>query len=930
MKSDPSRNKPKRFLPLLRIAVTGSLFILAAALFAGAVQDQPTALDPSAPAPEPDYTSRVEGTNLWFVELQSPPSVKGTSLSKLNGEKQAFRQAAADADISYTERYAFNKLWNGFSIQVDSSGISSISRLPGVKAVYPVNVIQAPPKESGPSPDLETALAMTGADVAQNTLGFTGAGIKVAIMDTGTDYDHADLGGDGVPRSNSPVFPTARVITGWDFVGDSYNADSSSPAYQPVPHPDAFPDDCAGHGSHVSGIVGASGNFGTGGARGVAPGVSIGAYRVFGCGGSTTDDVMIAAMERISDDGMNVLNMSIGDAFNTWSDAPTAKAATALVDSGVVVVASIGNSGANGVYSAGAPGVGTKVIGVASFDNSHVKLSTFTVSPDNTAIGYQTMTGAGPAPTSGSLPMAKTGTTTTVDDGCTALAPGSMTGKAVLIRRGTCTFRIKALNAKNAGAAAAIIYNNVAGVIAGTVEGTDPAGDLTNFTVVGISNTQGALIDGRIAAGPTTMTWTNTQQTFANPTGGLISSFSSYGLGAELDLKPDIGAPGGLIRSTWPLEAGGYATISGTSMASPHVAGAVALYLQAKGLTNTVLTAAQATSIRALFQNTAVPAPNSAGSSLLAPAHRQGAGMLHIDKAIQAPVSVTPGKLVQGEAGPNLTHTLTLANSTGSSITYDLSHQAAVSSFGNTFTPSLTTSGATAGGPITFSPATVVVPANGTAAVNVTIPRPDFGPGNKLVYGGYIRLIPQGGGQTLRVPYAGFGADYQTIPVLTSGGATPAFPKLAQRVGWVSPTVFSGTYTFPTGPITYTMEQTMLFGRPFRDFPTVGVHFDHQARWVKMTVLDAAGNPVVSGATSQALDPVVFKIDYFSRNGTAGGFFALDWNGRLISSLKNGKTISKNMPNGDYKLRVQILKALGTEPTDVETYTSPTFTIARP
>ena len=105
----------------------------------------------------------------------------------------------------------------------------------------------------------------------------------------------------------------------------------------------------------------------------------------------------------------------------------------------MVVVASIGNSGADGIYSAGAPGVGEKVIGVASYDNSHVQINSFTISPDNTAIGYANAAGSPPAPSSGSLPMSRTGTATTANDGCNAVAPapGSLTATAVLIRRGT-------------------------------------------------------------------------------------------------------------------------------------------------------------------------------------------------------------------------------------------------------------------------------------------------------------------------------------------------------------------------------------------------------------------------------------------------------------------------------------------------------------
>jgi subtilisin family serine protease len=783
---------------------------------------------------------------------------------------------------------------------------------------------------------------MTGADVAQNPLGFTGAGVKVAVMDTGLDYDHADLGGDGVTRSNSNQFPNSRVIAGYDLVGDSYNASSSSPAYQPVPHPDAFPDDCNGHGTHVAGIVGASGPNNTTNARGVAPGVQFGAYRVFGCAGSTTDDVMIAAMERILDDGMKVLNMSIGDAFNNWPGTPTAVASDNLVSQGVVVVASIGNSGANGVWSAGAPGVGNKVIGVASYDNTVVPLRTFHVTPADITAGYTNAAAAPPAPTSGSLPLTKANAVGTVppgvlplDDGCTAVAPGTYDGKAVLIRRGTCGFYEKSRRAQLAGASAVVLYNNVAGRVNPTVAVVGGVLDEQPVTipVVAISDTEGVAIHNAIVSGDQTLNWTADTAVFPNATAGLISAFSSYGLDAELGLKPDIGAPGGFIRSTYPLEQGGYAIISGTSMSSPHVAGAAALLLQAEGWTSP--TPAQAEAVRGLLQNTAVPAPNSAGSPLIAPVHRQGAGMLKIDKAIQAPVSVSPGKISLGEAGSPLVQAMTLSNTGDSDVTYDLANVNAVNSFGSTFSPSLTTGGSAT---VTFSSPTVTVAAGGTATVSATISRL-VGAATKLVYGGYIRFTPhsgEGGDQVLRVPYAGFGGDYQGIPILTSGGATPSFPKLARWTGYTSATSFTPTFTFPADPVVYTMEKTMQFGRLFADIPVVGVHLDHQARWLKITVLDSAGNPVASPAPGQTVDPVALMIDYMPRNSAAGGsfadggFFAFTWDGRLISTAKNGNLISFNMPNGDYKLRVQVLKPLGTEATDVETYTSPTFTIARP
>ena len=259
---------------------------------------------------------------------------------------------------------------------------------------------------------------MTQADIAQNELGLTGQGVRVAIMDTGIDYDHPDLGGC--------FGPGCRVEQGWDFVGDAYNNDSSSATYNPVATPDAFPDDCNGHGTHVAGIVGASG-----GVTGVAPGVTFAAYRVFGCEGSTSSDIMIAAMERALQDGADVLNMSIGSSFQ-WPNYPTAQAADRLVNKGVVVVASAGNSGANGPWATSAPSIGKKVISVASFNNLTLKSPVFTVSPDDRKVAFGNATAAAPTPFSGSHLMARTGTTTTVDDGCAVLPAGSLTGRVRL------------------------------------------------------------------------------------------------------------------------------------------------------------------------------------------------------------------------------------------------------------------------------------------------------------------------------------------------------------------------------------------------------------------------------------------------------------------------------------------------------------------
>ena len=813
-------------------------------------------IEPLDPPPSADASEIVDETpQLWFVEMPSKPTADGTNKALVQKEKANFRAQAKRAGIQYTERYAFGTLWNGISISIDPSDLGKLSLLSSVKAIYPVMTIPIPETSPLEDPELFTALAMTGADVAQSELGYTGAGVTVAVMDTGIDYDHPDLGGC--------FGPGCRVFTGWDFVGDDFNADDTSPSYNPIPVPDDDPDDCQGHGTHVSGIVGANG-----GVVGVAPEVSFGAYRVFGCEGSTFADIMIAAMEAALADDMDVLNMSIGSAF-TWPQYPTAQASDRLVNKGMVVVASIGNSGASGVYSAGAPGLGKKVIGVASFDNTYTSNPVFVV--NETDIGYIKMTFSGPVPTSGTEEIVYVGRA------CNGDLPllADPAGKVALIVRGACTFNEKATNAINDGAVAVVIHNNSPGNFSGTL--SSQIGD-GSVPVVSIALEDGEFI--RSQAAPVYMTWTERLGSFFNPNGGMISSFSSYGLAPDLALKPDIGAPGGNIYSTIPLEQGGYGIKGGTSMSSPHVAGAVALLLEAKPNT-------PSQAVRGILQNSADPALWSLapGYGLYEPVHRQGAGMLDIDDAILATTKIEPGKIAtgEGEAGPYMT-TLSVENNGFSAVTYDLSYVSAITTTG-TWASDL--GYWLADEVVSFSKDSLTIPAGGTKNVKVTI-YPPTGP-DLGVYGGYIVFTPQDAGQEYRVPYAGFVGDYQALSILD---ANPF------DLPWLM------------GGPTYSMVGS--------DIPEFWVNFGHQARMMRMEVFDANTGKAWHRA---------FDQEYLARNSNYNVINSYEWDGTTVAGKK-----TYTVPDGDYVVKLSVLKALGDSdnPAHWETWTSPVITIDRP
>jgi len=845
--------------------------VVAAALCAIALGQAGPAQVLKAPPAAPAAAMTDETPDMWFVELASPPLAAGGTLRNLQSDKQAFRAAAAKAGVRFTERFAYDSLWNGLAVRVGRGEVTRLAKLPGVVNVFPVISVTLEPG-TPVSLDMATALTMTGADIAQNELGLTGAGIKVGIIDSGIDYLHPDLGGcfgDG-----------CRVITGYDFVGDNWD-----PSLPPMPDNDPR-DTCNSHGTHVAGIVGANGAV-----RGVAPGVLFGAYKIFGCGNNTTSDLILVAMERAYADGMQIVNLSLGAGYQ-WPQYPTARAASLLATAGVVVVAAMGNKQANGLYAGDAPGVGDNVIGVASFDNIAINTNAFSVSPDGMLIGYNAATGAPPAPVSGSLPMARTGTPSSTADACSPLPAGSLTGKAALIRRGGCTFYAKAFNAQTAGAAAVVLYNNAAGQLNPTVAGTPPI----TIPVVATTQAEGELIDSRIAAGAVTMTWTPESMTYPNSTGNLVSNFSSFGVTPDLITKPDIGAPGGYIRSTIPIPMGSYANYSGTSMSTPHVAGAAALLIEAHpGISPEM--------VNTVFQNSAKPKPWAGNPSLgyLDFVHVQGAGMLDIVGAVEATTWIRPGKLSLGEsqAGP-ATRRLTLQNFSDQPVTYVLSHEPALSTGPDTFSVSAMTGFATAA----FSAPSVTVPPRWFASVDVTVTANPGLPDHSL-YGGYIVFTPDNGGAVLRVPYTGFKGDYQTMPVLTP--TQYGFPWLAKLVG-------SNYVNQPAGA-TYTLANG--------DVPYILAHFHHQSRTVRMEVRDAVTGRFV-GLVSQ-------NIQFMPRNSSATSFFAFVWDGTVTNA-----TNVFSVPNGQYVIAITVQKALvdlskpqSLTEADFERWVSPVITVAR-
>ena len=514
---------------------------------------------------------------------------------------------------------------NGLKVSIPESRVQELRSIRGVVAVKSVGVYERANATSVP---------LIGAPLVwQAATHYQGQGVKIAIIDTGIDYTHANFGGPGTVEAyqaakamdtlpaDPSLFGSAapKVKGGYDLVGDDYDANPNNATFQPIPHPDPNPLDCeytsgsVGHGSHVAGTaagfgVKSDGNtyagpynaaaYTPGAFRigpGVAPQADIYSFRVFGCNGST--DVVADAIDMAVAAGVDVISMSLGSNFGDINaDTVEGTAVANAAAAGIVVVAASGNAGPI-PYITSTPAAHEGAISVAATDAlAGLPIATLALSGGPTITVQNSNSGAFANGTVWPIVVLRN-QDGTVSLGCNpneydpAITGVSLAGKMVVTVRGTCARVFRAGAAQHFGAAAAAMIDTSASSYPpyeGPIPGgaSDPnAGNIYEPVTIpffGVLKTDTTALTGP-TGGPAPASATgNNAGTLANPGFEKIASFSSQGprIGDDF-LRPGVTAPGVSTVSTASGTGNGFEILSGTSMATPHVAGVAALVKQA-------------------------------------------------------------------------------------------------------------------------------------------------------------------------------------------------------------------------------------------------------------------------------------------------------------------------------------------------------------
>lgn len=540
---------------------------------------------------------------------------------------------------------------NGFAIKLNGHRPEDVARAQGAQRVGNSWLYR---------PTMNTSVDLINADDVWGSLGGraeAGSGIKVGVIDSGIDDSHVFFdckdgeGGDSIPGITHKVY-------------------ASGVALGPInPYPDIVFD----HGTHVAGTIGGCVTDGStaspvqvsGHLSGVAPGAELHDYNVFpgygagfwAFGGSAFSHDIAAALEDAVLDGMDVVNMSLGGSVQGPHDF-LAEASNATVDAGIVVVVAAGNSGP-GDMTVESPGSAEKVITAGASTNGHLGGVPVTVTGfDDPFVAAAGDFGPYGTPVGGDLIewSSATGGDTT---GCNAVGTVLTGDPIVLIDRGACTFTTKVRNAQDAGAIGVVVVNNVAGPPSGMAhDNTEPK---PTILAVMVSQSDGGTIRSGL---PATATIGGAAEEFP-ATPNVLAGFSSRGPTPFTYLiKPDVVAPGVNVYSSVFNDQ--FAFFQGTSMATPHVAGAAALLLHAHidwgpaEVKSALVNRANAGIVTGL--------PNDRATPL-----QIGNGLIQVDLAADAgvfasPVSVSFG-LWNGNKGVSASREVTLWSATSGSCT---------------------------------------------------------------------------------------------------------------------------------------------------------------------------------------------------------------------------------------------------------------------
>ncbi|PEL09928.1 S8 family serine peptidase [Bacillus sp. AFS017336] len=482
------------------------------------------------------------------------------------------------SDGAYKIKREYKHAFNGVALEVPANKLTELLKSTAVQAIYS----DATVKSELPVEGKEATSTSTGKGMADERTylkidklhqeGYTGKGVKVAVLDTGVDYNHPDIkaafkgGYDFVDNDKDPMETT---MDDWVKAGKP-GGTTGAASY------------VTEHGTHVSGtIVGQGKNESEYATTGIAPDADLYVYRVLGPGGSGSTENIIAGIDQAVADGMDVMNLSLGANYNDPLLAESIAINNAVLN-GVTAVVAAGNAG-NKMYTLGSPGTAALALTVGASD---VPITTMSAkgSMDNVSANLQLMaSGYGD-----DITKLKGQTLPVVDVNLGENYTGKdVKGKIVLMSRGTYTLDSKVAVAKSQGAAAVLMYND------NPTEGFIPSylGEGVNFIpTFSLSNAEGLALKQQLQTGSANFTISDMSE--VKTQGDTLADFSSRGPARlTYDIKPEITAPGVSVLSTVPGfinnpdnptdYKNAYQRMSGTSMATPFTTGVAALLKQA-------------------------------------------------------------------------------------------------------------------------------------------------------------------------------------------------------------------------------------------------------------------------------------------------------------------------------------------------------------